>query len=559
MASSLASYATDLSICGRVPVYLQADGYYLCAAPGVGQQLQVSLTPVQGSGCASVQLRDASGVAVTDASDVQPLAAYTLCALSADGGLLSTVPIQFSTLPVLEVTHQGELTRNMTEYVWGSIRLSSAQDPSTVSLQARFRTRGATASEYIEKPSLNMKLRQPLADGSEVETDTTLLGLRCASSWILDAMAIDRIAMRNRVCFDIWNRMAPLPYETQFGSRNGTVGRFVEVVINGQYKGIYCLSDRINRKLLELKKPEVDQATGQVTIRGALYKHGTNSILDQNTPGYFLDHQVYVAEWHDAWELAEPEDYPIAEAWDALNEVYAHQLDYEWVREHFFLPQLAQYQVFITALCIADNWGNKNSFISIRNQHAEGDKHRYIYTPWDLDTSLGGSYNGAHYGTNLYQEWPVELAEPAGGKPHPFHALVGKPEYNQLMRQAWLQASIGALAVDSVHSLMDEYARQFMQSGAWQRQVAHPNGSQLTPDLPDEITYITQWYAERFRQMDRYLGVTDQDRALSVSSPSAVSPDAPVRYFDLQGRPVSSPHRPGIYITTGGRRVVYTH
>jgi len=42
--------------------------------------------------------------------------------------------------------------------------------------------------------------------------------MRQASSWILDAMAIDRIKMRNRVCFDLWNEFSSLPYSTDYGN-----------------------------------------------------------------------------------------------------------------------------------------------------------------------------------------------------------------------------------------------------------------------------------------------------------------------------------------------------
>ena len=84
-------------------------------------------------------------------------------------------------------------------------------------------------------------------------------------------MAIDRICMRNRIGMDIWNEFSKLPYETDYGQRSGTVGQFVELYLNGEYKGIYCMSDEINRKLLGLKKYKNN------TIQGILYKSGTKS------------------------------------------------------------------------------------------------------------------------------------------------------------------------------------------------------------------------------------------------------------------------------------------
>jgi hypothetical protein len=150
-------------------------------------------------------------------------------------GLLNLVPIGAETdkLPIMKVYFEGDITADMS-YVNGTMTLTDT-DGSLVKLPAKFRTRGATARQYLYKPSLNMKLRTP--DYAE-EADSALLGMRSCSSWILDAMAIDRICMRNRVAFDIWNEFSRLPYDTQFDGRNGTEGRFVELYINDQYYGI---------------------------------------------------------------------------------------------------------------------------------------------------------------------------------------------------------------------------------------------------------------------------------------------------------------------------------
>ena len=120
-------------------------------------------------------------------------------------------------LPVLKVYFDGKIVRDM-EYTNGSMQLTDT-DGTVIDLPAKFKTRGATASMYLMKPSLNMKLRTE--DYAE-EADSSLLGMRSCSSWILDAMAIDRICMRNRVAFDIWNEFSRLPYATEFDGRNGT-------------------------------------------------------------------------------------------------------------------------------------------------------------------------------------------------------------------------------------------------------------------------------------------------------------------------------------------------
>ena len=115
------------------------------------------------------------------------------------------------------------------DYTNGTMQLTD-ENGNVVELNAQFRTRGATARQYLMKPSLNMKLR---TDDYSASQDSMLLGMRSMSKWILDAMAIDRICMRNRVAMDVWNEYSPLPYDTEFDGRSGTIGRFVEMYING--------------------------------------------------------------------------------------------------------------------------------------------------------------------------------------------------------------------------------------------------------------------------------------------------------------------------------------
>jgi hypothetical protein len=415
-------------------------------------------------------------------------------------------------MPELRITFDGTLSKDM-DYQNGSMQLTDT-DGSVVELPAKFRTRGATASNYMMKPALNMKLCT--ADYAE-EADYSLLGLRECSSLILDAMAIDRICMRNRVAFDIWNDFSRLPYETDFESRNGTEGRFLELFINGQYYGIYCLTDRINRKLLDLKKAQ-EKANGSTVIRGVLYKSGTNDIDNQNEPCFNEDSTACVIEWHNAWELTYPDEYGGMQAWQPLHDAILNGKSKDYVRKYFYLRNMADYQILIMALSISDNWGNKNHFLSVRNitkdiddsDPDEAARRRFVITPWDLDTSLGGSYDGSYY-DGTYSDWaPQDISK---NSPYPVSPVSGDEEYQALLKQRWIEGRQGAFSVDSVCTKMERYRDLFVNSGAWQRMVEHFDAQKDQPkyvhDLGREIELIEEWYKARFRQMDSYFGIEE--------------------------------------------------
>lgn len=465
-------------------------------------------------------------------------------------------------LPVLEVFFsEKEMPK---EYTLGNMRLSYT-DGTKVELHAKFKMRGATATQYSMKPSFNMKLR----DEQGNELDSTLCGLRSMSSWILDAMAIDRIGMRNRVAFDVWNEFSRLPYDTQFDSRNGTIGQFIEVYINGSYKGIYCMTDRINRKLLNVKKPQIggeadDEGTAapttesqEVTIRGVIYKHGTNSIDNQNSVTFSPDSTAYVIAYHDAWELIEPEDYAGAAAWAPLDIIYQNKNNYEWVKEHFFLEQLAEYQTFISAMSIEDNWGNKNSIISARNVTTDGNKHRFVYTPWDLDTSLGGSYNGTNYDGN-YSNWTMANIINSSTMPVPFAICNKQSEYTKLLKETWAKGREGALSVRSIREKLYRYRDLFLRTGAWERETSYWATQKYQPpyvtDLTREIDLIIAWYENRVIQIDNYFGLEHIDAITDVCPED--QPDKVQPLYNIMGQPVSEPTTRGIYLRHGKKIIL---
>lgn len=453
-------------------------------------------------------------------------------------------------LPVMRITLDDAIVRKM-KYSNGTMQLTDT-DGRVTELKAKFKTRGATAQSYLMKPSLNMKLR---TDDYASSQDSSLLGMRSISKWILDAMAIDRICMRNRVAMDIWNDYSKLPYDTDFGGRSGTEGKFIELYINGTYKGIYCLSDHINRKLLNLKKYN----DSLQVVRGVLYKSGTEDIANQNERNFLDDYTAATVKYHDAWELKEPEDNPCYEAWEPLLDLYDNRTTYDEVKKHFFMDNLVDYQLHVMALAIEDNWGNKNHFFSIRNiqkdiddaDPTEAARRKCIVSPWDLDTSLGGNYKGDMYDGNYTDYKPGSLSKTGGF--YPFSVCQGKAEYKELLKKRWEELVQTTLSPRSVNARLEAYRDLFVNSGAWQRMVAHFDGQSAKPkyvaDLAKEIVLIEEWYAKRVLEIDEYLGTS------AGISDRVAGDDATAPIYTLQGVRLDEAPAKGFYIQGGKVRV----
>jgi hypothetical protein len=411
--------------------------------------------------------------------------------------------------------------------------------------RCKVRYRGLSALAYAKK-SFSVKL----VDEAGEKLDANLFGIRLDNSWILDAMAIDRIRMRNRICFDIWNSINRTPYPTSFGGRNGTEGRFVELFINGQYHGLYCLTDKIDRKLLGLKKAKVS-AEGEVRVRGILYKGVSWNEYDDIYLLSYKESPTDTIVWN-SWELKYPDEYPSQGTWMPLMELIDFcsertsddKFEIE-VNDYFYVDNLIDYVVFTFAMLIGDNLYN-NTFLSVVDIES---RHQYLLTPWDMDASMGGSWNGSYNNKVAY----IGRYD----TPAPFNRLMAEnlAGFQDKVKQRWQQYRKGVLSIDSVYQWLDRYSDMFIRSGAWNREYEkwNDNPVPLRLTLEEEIDYVKQWY-----KMNYYHLCNIFDIPVSVNAVPMVVENAPLFQgeeviFNLQGQRISAPQK-GINII-GGKKV----
>lgn len=357
-------------------------------------------------------------------------------------------------------------------------------------------------------------------------------------------MAIDRVRMRNRLNFDVWNAMSKTPYATDYDQRNGTQGVFVELFINGQYHGLYCCSDKVNRKLLGVKKVKNDD--GNATIRGVIYK-GAQWCEATKLNGY--DDSPMTGPMWNNWELEYPDDYPCAEAYTPLKDF----IDYcttttneelaAGINDQFYWHNFVDYCVLLLSQGLLDNH-LKNSFLSIVNINK---KRCFMLTPWDLDASLGGTYSGAYYPSAADTQRLLEVS------------LFRRMWENDLngfttaIANRWRMLHTAVLSEQAFNDRVDAYAHSFIESGAWEREYLMWNGNPvpLAQDLNEETAYIKDWYHKNCANLEQHIfkgiasGITEQV--------CTTSPDATATY-NLQGQKVDASYK-GIVITNGRKMI----
>ena len=221
-------------------------------------------------------------------------------------------------------------------------------------------------------------------------------------------MAVDIARCRNRVSPDLWNDFSIAPYHKEFEPKmiNGTRGEFVEVILNGNYHGIYCMTERVDRKQLKLKKFEENPEN----IRGVLYKSAQWGYevfmgFDQSTgryPGTQVREYNNLSETWGGWEMQYPdlEDVSVLDWYPLYRGVnlVASGSDVAFkslLNKCFDMPLFRDYFIFIELLLAKDNYG-KNMFMYCYNKNSD---LRLSLTPWDLDGTWGRNWNSSplHY------------------------------------------------------------------------------------------------------------------------------------------------------------------
>ena len=360
------------------------------------------------------------------------------------------------------------------------------------------RVRGATSAGK-EKKSFAVELR----DENGEERDFHLLGYRNDGDWILDAMYNDASRMRNRINFDLWNSVSDLPYDKDNDyQRNGTDGEYVEVFMEGKYWGMYCFTDKIDRKKLNLKKLKEASGSEPETLRGLLWK-STFRCSATTFYGYDAYPTNDTLIWEDYWEQKYPDDRqdqayfnPIA---DMIDKLLRNQTDnnlVDSVAEMFYLDNIIDYVIFSQAFQWMDNL-QKNMYLSVRNL-TKGDK--ILYTPWDLDAVLGRSAGGDALIDD--KKW-MAFGEQLGGINNLIYRLthMKKNTFATLLNNRWQYLKKHQLSLETVRMTMEKYADIFNYSGAWNREYARW-GRKMAKTTAEEIDFMMDFLIRNYEVFD---------------------------------------------------------
>lgn len=482
---------------------------------------------------------DADGYVTFDNVDCETL--YPIELTNASENVDLSAKIRFTFLPIVELNCSSV---NSKAYTTGSLRVTDPASLGYDSLMiAAFKYRGASSSNY-PKRSYAIKLRDE--NGNSV--DRKLLGYRSDNNWILDAMYIDLACMRNRVATDLWNAFECKPYyaDREKKVRTGTRGKFVEVILNGQWWGLYCMTEKMDRKQLKLKKfvPAAQSTTGENEVHGVLYKSnqwtyevfmGHESNDDNDNKQVIYPHKkvsdyknILGQETWCEYEFKYPDYEDEAVEWrplhDAANMVAtSFILNIDSVKSRFDYPMLRDYYLFIDLLLATDNHGKNLFWYAYDIQGPEGDK--LSLAPWDLDGTFGQDWDGVITNTkDVTLDFDTYIKNYEHGQFAIFDLIKSRSEWQQDLKDRYAELRIkGVISGDSIANRFANYASLFEASLADQREQNMWSKAYHSrhKDIQGGATYAESWIRRRVNWLDQKYGFDPAVTAINEAKAEA--------------------------------------
>lgn len=438
------------------------------------------------------------------------------------GEVYKSSTLRFTYLPLVEIKVS---TCNGKTYTTGSLCVTAATTQSFDStFIAAFKYRGASSSNY-PKRSYAIKLRD--AYGNSI--DRKILGYRSDNNWILDAMYIDRACMRNRVSTDLWNDYSVKPYyaDRENKVRTGTRGEFVEVFLNGSYWGLYCMTEKMDRKQLKLKKyvPASESTTYKTEPHGFLYKskdwsyevlmgHKPNERTFPYTEVSKVNNKLGQESWcgfEQKYPDAKDEYVDWTPLRDAVNFVATTDVQSTFDREignYFDLPILRDYYLLIELALATDNHGKNMFFYAYDQAGTEGNK--ISVCPWDMDGTFGQNWEAdTTYTQNTQQDFEEMLWKHEHGQLTLFLNLkMGSLGWRKMLADRYCELRPTFFDPDKLAQRFLDYASLFADGYADIREQKKWGSSQgrIHKKLQWGAQYAARWVKNRIKYMDKRYG-----------------------------------------------------
>lgn len=287
--------------------------------------------------------------------------------------------------------------------------------PAGVELRGR-------SSLYFPKNQYALELR----DEADAEVEADLLGMGAESDWVLNGAWVDRALFRNKLTYDLFSEMGE-------GREYAAESRFCELELNGDYWGVYVLTERVK------------EDASRIALSSSGETDGSSFVLKLEESGGFATNMLGYGSWRAVYPRQET---ATVEALDGMRATLLAWTEAAWSAdpgdETTGIFSVVDQQSAIDFVLIEEFAKNNDAnFLSIHLWKDEGGLIHF--TPWDID--LG--YGQPSYNDNENPETWIAY------RPDLVAAFADDPDFRAAMAERWVELRAGPLDRDALIARID--------------------------------------------------------------------------------------------------------
>jgi len=338
--------------------------------------------------------------------------------------------------------------------------------------------------------------------------DTSLMGMPSESDWILNANYTDKSFLRNVMAYQVWENMGH--YATRY--------EFCELMLNGQYKGIYIFSEKIKRDKdrVNIAKLNPDQNTGDQLTGGYIFKvdkqtgSGGSGWTSSYAPSANPNGQTIFFQY----------EYPKEEDISSQQKTYIKNYVYSWetaLKSSNFTDTTNGWRKYAIENTFIDYFfvneisknvdGYRLSTFLHKERDSKGGKIR-MGPVWDYDIAW---HNADYCGGDITTGWAYQFPCPDDYWQVPFwwSRLLQDPLYKSHLKCRWLYLRQNSLSdawfdsyIDSISgNLMEAQERNFT---TWPILGVYvwPNPWPYATTYEGEVNTLKAWVHNRLAWLD---------------------------------------------------------
>ena len=405
-------------------------------------------------------------------------------------GTCTTIYVVFTGLPVVRMETDASL--DVDTVFAGSVEFYENCGKEDWTLKSVFQAheRGQTTRAYPKK-GYRVDLISVTSTGVINKNKEKVLGMRKSDSWIFYAIYSDGTKVRDQFNTRIWDRLGA--WDTPYDTRFGTSMKYVELVVNGEYRGLYGIFEPIDSTQLEISDQEY------------LYKrtYGRELLaetMDSVAPSEYLTVL--------GMELKGRNGQGNGEDWKCFRTfVEMCQSDDETFRAEaeklLNMDNVADIWLYLQMMYAEDNI-YKNMFFAFKK---ESDGYRMYLVPWDTDLTWGNTY--VDDGEQLYVQWSPEHVQDY--LEWPFLDRLLKLDVGNIREKVaarWQKLRQDELSDENLKNMLDDCIHEVQDSGAFARDAVRWPDSRHDGDYEGMQSYMKERLAyldKNFKNMDEWI------------------------------------------------------